>query len=179
MMLREPVPSTSAARTINALVWDPMHFVMQQRMLRGIKERAEQRPLVPVEMMLVARIGWTLAGASLLALFFARRRWLPWVVLPIVVMLPVVWSTGDWDATLAGFLAIGITVAGALAFGRRWWPPYLLLAAAVALMLLLAPDGYTAFGVTLGFVWVGVLAGFLFRMANRDGRDSRSAPSGT
>ena len=29
------------------LLWDPMHFVMEQRMLQGIKERAEGRPLVP------------------------------------------------------------------------------------------------------------------------------------
>src|SRR5208283_2610412 len=130
------------------LIWDPMHFAMEQRMLRGIKERAEGRPLVPAEMMLVSRIGWILAGASLLVLLLARRRSRPWVLLPFVFALPVVHSTGDWNAALAGFLAIGITVLGALAFGRRWWPPYLLLASAVALILLLAPDPYTAFGVT-------------------------------
>jgi hypothetical protein len=50
-------------------------------------------------------------------------------------------------SALAGFLAVGITVAGALAHGWRWWPPYLLLASAVALLLLLAPDSYTAFGL--------------------------------
>jgi len=49
---------------------------------------------------------------------------------------------------------------GALAFGRRWCPPYLLLAAAVALMLLLAPDAYTALGVTFGVVWLAVLASY-------------------
>lgn len=48
-------------------------------MLRGIKERAEGQPLVPTEMMLVSRVGWILAGASLLRLFLARRRWRPWV----------------------------------------------------------------------------------------------------
>ena len=60
------------------------------------------------------------------------------------------WSlalTGDADGALAGFLAVGATVAGALAFGRRWWPPYLLLASGVALVLLLAPDAYAAFGL--------------------------------
>ncbi len=51
------------------------------------------------------------------------------------------------NAALAGFLAVGITVAGGLAFGRRWWLPYLLIAAAVALALLLAPDPYAAFGL--------------------------------
>ena len=166
VLLRESVPSTVAGRAANAFLWDPMHFVMQQRMLRGIKERAEARPLVPVWLVLLARIGWILAAGSLLALFIARRPWHPWVLLPVGLVLPVLWSTGDWDAALAGFLAIGITVLGALAFGRRWWPPYLLLAAAVALMLLLAPDPYTAFGIT--FVAVCVAA-FLLRVATRHG----------
>jgi hypothetical protein len=154
LLLREAVPSTLATRTQNALLWDPTHFVMQQRMLRGIKERAEGQSLVPVAVLLVARAGWMLAAASLLGLFLARRRWRLWALLPMGVALPVLRSTGDWDATLAGFLAMGITVVGALALGRRWWPPYLWLATAVALMLLLAPDGYTAFGIALDVVWV-------------------------
>ena len=94
-----------------------------------------------------ARAGWALAGAGLLAVFLARRRRWPWLLLPTA---PVVWSlalTGDADGALAGFLAVGATVAGALAFGRRWWPPYLLLASGVALVLLLAPDAYAAFGL--------------------------------
>jgi hypothetical protein len=160
LLLRESVPSSFAARVINALVWDPTHFVMQQRMLRGIKERAEGRPLVPVEAMFVARASWMLAGASLLGMFLARRGRRPWALLPVVIALPVLLMTRDCDATLAGFLAIGITVLGALAFGRRWWPPYLLLATAVALMLLLAPDAYTAIGIALGVAWVAALAGF-------------------
>jgi hypothetical protein len=164
LLLREPIPSTFAARIINALIWDPMHFVMEQRMLRGIKERAEGHSLVPVKMMLVARIGWIVACASVLVLFLARRRWRPWLVLPTAIVLPALLWTGDWDATGAGFLAMGITVLGALAFGRRWWPPYLLIATAVALMLLLAPEGYMALGVILDVVWVGVLASRVARL---------------
>jgi len=168
LLLREAVPSTFVWRAINALAWDPMHFVMEQRMLRGIKERAEGHPLVPPWMVLRARIGWVAAGAGLLVLFLTRRRWRLWVLLPIVIVFPVLWATGDWDAALAGFLAIGITVLGALAFGRRWWPPYLLLAAAVALILLLAPDAYTAFGITFDVVCIALLAGYLSRVATRD-----------
>jgi hypothetical protein len=160
LLLREPALPTLAGRAVNALIWDPMHFVMEQRMLRGIKERAEGWPLVPTGMMLVARIGWILAGATLLALFFGRRRWRLWVLLPVVIVLPVLWSTRDWDAALAGYLAIGITVLGALAFSRQWWQPYLLLASAVALILLLAPDAYTAFGITFDLVWLIAVAGY-------------------
>jgi hypothetical protein len=82
--------------------------------------------------------------------------------------IAVLLLTRDWDATLAAFLAIGITVLGALAFGRRWWPSYLLLATAVALMLLLAPNGYTATGITFGVAGVAALAGCSRRCAPGD-----------
>jgi hypothetical protein len=84
-------------------------------------------------------------------------------MLPFVFALPVVHSTRDCNAALAAFLAIGITVLGAVTFGRRWWPPYMLLASAVALMLLLASDAYTAFGIAWGVVWMTLLVGCLFR----------------
>lgn len=129
------------------LVWDPIHFVMVQRMLRGIKERVERRPLVPPPMMLAARVGWAMASAALLLAFLARRRLWPWLALPLAPGLAVLSPARDGDAALAGFLAVGITVGGALALGRRWWPAYALLAAAVLLVLLLAPDAYAAFGL--------------------------------
>jgi hypothetical protein len=178
LLVRESLPSNLAWRAINLVMWDPIHFVMEQRMLRGIKERAEGQPLIPTEIMVVAHVGWVLAGASLLVLFVARPRSRPWVLLPFVFALPVVHSTGDWNAALAAFLAIGITVLGALTFGRHWWPPYVLLASAVALILLLASDAYAAFGVTLGVVWVALLAGCLFRVATRHGGYKRTAYGG-
>jgi len=157
LLVREAVPSTFVGRTINALAWDPMHFVMQQRMLRGIKERAEGRPLVSRSLMVATQIGWMLAGASLLALFLARRRARPWVLLPALAALPILRSTSDWDAALAGFLAVGITVLGGVTLGRRWWAPYLLLATAVALTLLLAGDAYTVFGSVFDLAFVADL----------------------
>ena len=156
LLLREPLPAGFAARALLAAMWNPMHFVMVQRMLRGIKKRAEGQPLVPAGLVLAARIGWALGAAGLLALFLARRRTRLWIIPPIAMVLWVLRGTGDWDAALAGFLALGITLIGALAFGRRWWPPYLLLASVVALMLLLAPDAYTAFGLTFDGVLVAV-----------------------
>lgn len=83
--------------------------------------------------------------------YFFRRSTRPatLVLLPVLLILPVLLSIGEWDSALAGFLAIGITVLGRLMFGRRW-PPYLLLGAAVALILLLAPDPCTGFGITFG-----------------------------
>ena len=134
------------------LVWDPMHFVMVQRMMRGIKERAEGQPLVSAPVMLAARLGWVLAGAALAGLFLSRRQWRPWLAVPILLVLPALSASADLDAALAGFLAIGITLLGALAYGRRWWPAFLLLASGVAFILVLAPDAYAAFGL----LFVGV-----------------------
>ena len=116
-------------------------------MLQGIKERAEGRPFVLPFVQAAAHVGWLLAGLGLLALFLSRRRWWPWLLLPVAPALSIVWFTGDLNSALAAFLAIGITAVGALAFGRRWWPPYLLLGSGVALVLLLAPDNFAMFGV--------------------------------
>jgi hypothetical protein len=144
-----------------------MHFVMVQRMLRGIKERAEGRPLVSSGAMLAARVGWAVAGVSLVAAFLARRRWWLWLTLPFATMLAPLSAAGDWDAALAGFLAAGITLVGALAFGRRWREPYLLLAAGVLLVLLVLPEPYVAFGLAFDVIAVAVLAAGLFGQKGR------------
>lgn len=169
LLLRESLddPIRSGAAWV---VWDPMHFVMEQRMLQGIKERAEGRPLVPPLVQVAAQFGWALAGLGLLGLFLARRAWRPWVLLPIGAVLPALWLTGDRNSVLAGFLAVGITVAGCLAFGWRSWPPYLLIASGVALVLLLAPDSYAAFGL----IFLALLAGMAGTARSRIGQLVRS-----
>jgi len=54
-------------------------------------------------------------------------------------------STRDADAALADFLALAGSIRGAL--GRRWLAIYPLVAAGVLVILLLAPDTYSAFGL--------------------------------
>jgi hypothetical protein len=166
-------PGAQGPAVVRVLVWDPAHFVMVHRVLEGIKERAEGRPLVPSAVLVVARAGWLLAGAAVLGLFLAeRRRWL-WLALPVLVVVPPFIASRDWDAALAGFLATGITTVGALAFGRRWWPAFVLLAAAVLLVLLLAPDAYAAFGLVFALVLALALVDAVRRWGVRDaGRGS-------
>jgi hypothetical protein len=62
-------------------------------------------------------------------------------------VIPSFSSTGDFDAALAGFLALGISLLGIMALGRRWLVVYPLVAAGVLLVLLLAPDSWVAFGL--------------------------------
>jgi hypothetical protein len=94
-----------------------------------------------------SQVGWTLASLGLLTLLLADRRWRPWLPLPLSLVLTSFWLTGDLNSAMSGFLAVGITVAGFLAWGSRWCAPYLLVASAVALVLLLAPDTHSAFGL--------------------------------
>lgn len=159
LLLRESLddPIRSGAAWI---LWDPMHFVMEQRMLQGIKERAEGRPLVPPAVQAAAHLGWAVAALGLFGVLGVRRAWRPWLLLPVGIVLPSLWLTGDPNSVLAGFLAIGITAVGFLAFGWRWLPPYLLITSGVALVLLLAPDSYAAFGVVFLVLAAGVAGAF-------------------
>ncbi len=75
-------------------------------------------------------------------------------------------TTGDWDAALAGFLAVGTTAVGALALGRRWWPFYVSIATSVLLALLLAPDAHAAFGL----VFLAACAMTILGVRSRRGR---------
>jgi hypothetical protein len=143
------------------LVWDPMHFVMVQRMLQGIKERAEGQPLVPPALEVAARIGWVLAGLGLTGLFLTRRRGYLWLLIPLAAASPSLAFTGDPNAALASFLEVGSTVAGALVFGRGWWAGYALITAGVLLVLVLAPDAYVVFGVLFDLITAAVLLAML------------------
>jgi hypothetical protein len=172
LYLREPIPAPAGglverfvATTITRLVWDPMHFVMEQGLLRGIKARAEGHPHAPLPIELASQVGWALGGLGLVGLFLARRGGWAWLVVPVAAVAPSFYSTRDPSAALAGFLAVGISLLGLLVYGRRWLAPFALLAAVVLLGLLLAPNPYLAFG--LAFNLVIVVFGALVYRARR------------
>ncbi|HEX6291196.1 MAG TPA: hypothetical protein VFZ66_18575 [Herpetosiphonaceae bacterium] len=129
------------------LLWDPMHFTVERRMMLGIKALAEGRVYPQPALAIPARIGWAAVGIGVLGLFLAQRRRWPWLLVPSAVAAPVLLTTGNADGALAGFLAVGITLLGALLWGRRWWPPFSLIAALVLLVLLVTPEAYVAFGL--------------------------------
>jgi hypothetical protein len=162
------------------LIWDPMHFVMQHRMMLGIKERAEGELHEPAFAYGAAKVGWILAGAGISTSLLVRRKLWPWLVLPVLAGLPAAVFTGDLNAALAGFIATGISVTGALYFGRLWWPPFLVLASLVLLTLVLAPDAYLAFGLIF-LVVVAVVAGLLsiFRARSSSGRRTHAPGEAT
>jgi hypothetical protein len=142
---------------------EPAHFVMQTHLMRGIKARAEGNPVPPAILDVPARLGWAVVGVAVIGLFVARgTRGRLWLIAPASIALPALALGHDPDAALAAFLAVGITIVGALYAGRHWWVPFTNIAAAVMLTLLLAPDAYLVFGcafLTLILAAVGVASG--------------------
>jgi hypothetical protein len=64
---------------------------------------------------------------------------------------------GECDGRLPGGRHHGGGVPG---LGWRWCAPYLLVSSAVALVLLIAPDSYTAFGLIFLALVAGLMVGY-------------------
>jgi hypothetical protein len=156
LLLRDRVGSASEQTGVGSWItdayrwigWDPMHYVMQHQMMLGIERRAEGHPTRSAWIDTSSRVGWY-AAALLLAAALAFSSGRLWLALPLASMLPALILATDPDAAIAAFMATGITVFGAVRYGRYWWPAWSLLAAAVFLALLLAPDAYLVFGLSM------------------------------
>jgi hypothetical protein len=143
---------SGSASLVTKLLWDPVIFTMEKRMLLGLKARAEGRPEAPAAFIAIAQLGWAATGITVAGLFVSGRRRRYWLVLPVVATLPALLTSGDLQAGLAAFLAVGITLLGFLIFGRSWWGSFLVIASVVLLTLLLAPDAYIALGLAFALL---------------------------
>ena len=149
LLVRGPAGS---ANPVIKMVWEPMVFTLERRMLLGLKARAEGRPDAPRALTLLAHLGWAAAGIAVAVLFLTQRRRWPWLALPILAALPALLMSHDLQAALAAFITVGIILLGFLIFGRSWWGPLLVIGPAVMLILLLAPEAYIAIGITFALL---------------------------
>jgi len=145
------------ANLMTTMILDPLVFTLERRMLLGLKARAEGRPDAPPALMAITQLGWIAAGITVAGLFVSQPRRRFWLALPVVAALPALLTTGDVQAALAAFIAVGIIVLGFLSFGRSWWGPLLVLGSLVMLTLLLAPEAYTAFGLAFAILLLATL----------------------
>ena len=147
-------PANAVEATVRALVWDPVHFVMERQMLRGIRDRAEGAPAPPLGAVL-ATGGFLLAAVAAATLIWRRRRsW--WLVPPAALAALVVGSTGGIPAALAGFVALSVPGVLRVALSRGRWLVLTGLLAVVLLVILAAPDAYLALGWIVGGVVLGL-----------------------
>jgi len=149
------------ASLVKTMIVDPVVFTMGRRMLLGLKARAEGRPDAPPALMVIAQLGWSAAGITVAGLLVSKRRRRYWLALPVVAALPALLTSGDIQAGLAAFLAVGITELGFLIFGRSWWGSLLVIGSAVMLALLLAPDAYIAIGPTFALLLLAALSAMI------------------
>lgn len=159
LLLRESIASNRpgggvAGQVVGWLIWDPMHFVMEQRMLRGIQERVEERPPVPGLLLAAAYAGWAIAAVAVLAALGTRRHWFR-LGIAIAATLPALLAGHDLRAAVAAFVAVGITASASRVLGKRWVEKYALIGAAVLLVLVLAPDPHVAFGLIFDGIAIG------------------------
>ena len=145
------------ANLLIKMLWEPMVFTLERRMLLGLKARAEGRPEAPPALTIIAHLGWAAAGITVAGLFLSqRRRWF-WLALPVVAALPALLMSSDVQAALAAFIAVGIVVLGFLIYGRSWWGPLLVIGSLVMLTLLLAPEAYIAIGLAFALLLLAAL----------------------
>ena len=161
---------------VSRLAFGPVHFVMERRMLLGIRDRAEgRRP--PTLLPALASAGFATAVAGTLALLLRRRHAVLAIAPPALFALGVLWGTGDAVAAAAGFTALGLVLAS-LPLLRRWWTVLLPVPAVVLLVLLLAPDAFLAFGFAfLGIAAAGATVAWTARPGRTRTSGSQTAPA--
>jgi hypothetical protein len=140
------VPGAFLGRFADIMFGRPLHFVMERRMLLGIKERVEGTAYPPAAQWL-ATLGFLIATA-LASWYLMRKGEAHWLFLTLAVVVSLVKGANDPRAALVGCVAITLTTLGVLRL-RRWWAVDVAIAALVLLMLLVARDAYVTIGVAL------------------------------
>jgi hypothetical protein len=140
------VPGAFFSRFADIMLGRPIHFVMERRMLLGIKERVEGTAYRPA-VVWVATLGF-LSAAVLASWYLARTGEAHWLFLTLAVMVSLMKGSNDPRAALVGCVAITLTTLGVLRL-RRWWAVDAAIAAIVLLTLLFAHDAYVTIGVAL------------------------------
>ncbi len=142
----EPLPGVFG-RLIGFWVLDPVHFVMEKKMMTEIKRLAEGRPGPPGWLGILAIIGFVSAALGSALLIGTRKRRGFWLLIPGIYAALIIWQTADWRAALAGFTALALVVVGFLFFKRRWWIYFGFLLIAIYAVLFLASDAWIVFGL--------------------------------
>lgn len=140
-------PRSFLARILLSLLFDPIHFVMERQMMRGIRLRAEGSVEAASFGESVATAGFLFAALASLLSVFSRRRGRLWAVLPLLYGLAIIVSTSDLKAALVGYTGSSVLIAGSMAFGRLKWAYFLGILIYIPVVLFAARDAYVVFGL--------------------------------
>jgi hypothetical protein len=171
LIIRERVPVMSFWPWLSrALLFTPPHFVMERQMLRGIRDRAEERGS---SLLLggIALLGFACTAAGI-AVVLSRSAYRAWLLLPVTVALVPLVTSSDIRAAFAGFVIAGLPVVAATRVGAPAWVTLSALLVLAWTILILAPDAWLVFGWLLGALataaWVvGVVNWYSERVERR------------
>jgi hypothetical protein len=133
----------------------PLHFVMERRMMIGLKERVEGTASPPTVTWL-ATFGFLAAGL-LASWYLIRKGDAPWLFLALAVIVSLIKESNDVRAALVSFAAITVITLGLLRW-RRWWAVDAAVAAFVLLTLLFSRDALVTLGMFLLVASGGMVA---------------------
>jgi len=153
----EPLPGVFG-RLLGFWVLDPVHFVMEIRMMTEIKRLAEGRPGPAGWLRALATAGFAAAALGTALLIGSKKRRGFWLLLPAAYAVLILRETADLAAALTGFTALALIVAGFLFLKKRWWIYFGFLAIYVYAVLFLAADAWIVFGLVF-LAAFGALAG--------------------
>lgn len=145
-------------RVLMALFFDPMHFVMERRMMRSIQQLAEGRPGPAEWIRLLSIIGFCVASIAGIAFVLNHRKKWPWLFIPVLYSLLIIASTSDVQSALIGFTALTLIIAGCLLFRRWWWAFIFGMWLYAHAVLFAASDAFIVFG----FVFLAFSIGIIF-----------------
>ena len=151
VIIRERIPVMSFwSRAGRALLFEPAHFIMERQMLRGIRDRAEERGnSLPLGGM--ALLGFASAAAGIAAILSRSTR-RAWLLLPVTVALVPLVTSSDVRAAFAGFVIAGLPIVAAYKLRPPTWVTLSALLVLAWTILILAPDAWLVFGWLLGAV---------------------------
>lgn len=120
-IIRTPFNSRGLARVPDYLIWQPAHFIMERRMMLGIKEQAEAGGgiKVPSTGDLLWFLSIVVSGLAILGILFSKK-W-PWalaVALAGVILLEIVLFRAPPLSIYGALLLMGILIALLWAY----WP---------------------------------------------------------
>jgi hypothetical protein len=148
LIIRDPTkPMSFPVRVLWSVFFEPGHFAMERRMMKGIKVRAEGIMGSDSVAQSLATTGFILAALISALFVFRKPRKRPWLILPLVYTGLIIIGTADIQAALVGLTAVLLMIAGGLFFGRMWWVYWISMYIYAQIVFIMPWDAYVGFGL--------------------------------
>jgi hypothetical protein len=152
-------PMNLPIKALLTILLDPVHFVMEKRMMLSVGALAEGRPPFSKAGTMAAHAGFALAGLLAAGAILTRPRRKLWILVPLAWSAAVFATTRDFQASQVAFAVGGLITAYFRLLGRRGWLFVLGFWIYAYLILIYARDAYVVFGLAFVPISAALAAG--------------------